>query len=70
MIWLYLKEDIRGAASRRTYGLQGDKVYILQNWNNMFLVVNEKNEKFFVNCKYVCSTYIAKQIIETKIKKK
>ena len=31
MIWMYLNTEIKGAASRKVYGVRGDKVVILDN---------------------------------------
>jgi hypothetical protein len=61
VIWQYLKTDIKGAASRILYGEQGDRVHIIQNEDNLMLVINEKNEKFYVKADDVSSTPISKK---------
>lgn len=49
MIIRYLKSDIKGPYSRMLYGRQGEKVIVLKNNYNLLLVINERNEKYFVN---------------------
>jgi SH3-like domain-containing protein len=49
MIWQYLTEDVKGAASKKEYGKKGERVTILTHSLNMRLVINEKGNKFWVN---------------------
>jgi hypothetical protein len=49
MIWQYLTEDVKGAASKKEYGKQGERVAIITHSLNMRLVINEKGNKFWVN---------------------
>lgn len=70
MIWIYLKEDVIGTASRIVYGRKGDKVYILKNEINMCLVMNESESKFYVKSDLLSSTYIQKETITETIKSK
>lgn len=53
MIWQYLTQDIKGAASKKLYGNKGDRVSIVTHSLNMRLVVNEKGIKFWVNEKFL-----------------
>jgi len=55
MIWQYLTQDIKGASSKKMYGLKGDRVSIVTHSLNMRLVINDKGIKFWVNEKYLSS---------------
>lgn len=62
MNWVYLVTDIRGAASRITYGEQGDRVHILKNDGKLVMVCSESGEKYFVYPHELSSTPIEKKI--------
>lgn len=49
MIINYLKEDIKGAASKKIHGKKGDKVYVISHTINMVLVSDFSGNKFWVN---------------------
>lgn len=57
---MYLTENIIGTASGKVYGKIGDKVYILKIYNDMYLVANEKGDKFYCKFHQVSSTYSKK----------
>ena len=63
MIWKYLTEDIIGAASRHIYGKKGDRVYVVKNQIDMFVVINEKGDKFFVKPSQVEDSNKTKNIL-------
>jgi len=48
MIIGYLKETVTGAASKKCYGKKGDKIYVIRNSHDMFVVCNEKGDKFYI----------------------
>ena len=49
MIINYIKEDVKGAASKKEYGKKGDKVYVIGHAINMVLVSDFSGNKFWVN---------------------
>jgi uncharacterized protein YgiM (DUF1202 family) len=49
MIINYLKEDIKGASSKKDYVKKGDKVYVIGHNINMVLVSDFSGNKFWVN---------------------
>ena len=61
MIWQYLKSNIRGAASKISYGKEGDRVCVIENIVEMILVMNERGEKFHVRAEDISSTPILKK---------
>lgn len=61
MIWNYLIKDKIGAASKIVYGRKGDRVAIIDNQINMYLVVHEAGNKFHVREDDISSTYIEKE---------
>jgi hypothetical protein len=48
MIWKYLNKDIIGASTMRIYGTMGTRVSIIKNDNELLLVQDHDNNKFFV----------------------
>jgi len=64
MIPVYLKENQIGASSKKVYGLKGDKVFILTHSINMRLVVDESNNKYWVNINNLSDAPIPKNLIE------
>ncbi len=44
----YLKEDAVGAASRTLYAIQGEKVMLISEHGNVFIVETEKGNRFGV----------------------
>lgn len=61
MIWNYLKKDKIGAASKIVYARKGDRVAIIDNQINMYLVISESGNKFHVREDDISSTYIEKE---------
>ena len=61
MIWNYLKKDKIGAASKIVYARKGERVAIIENQINMFLVISEAGNKFHVRQDDISSTYIEKE---------
>ena len=49
MIINYIKEDVKGASSKKEYGKKGDKVYVIGHTINMVLVSDFSGNKFWVN---------------------
>ena len=49
MIINYIKEDVKGAATKKIYGKKGDKVYVIGHTINMVLVSDFSGNKFWVN---------------------
>lgn len=45
----YLKKDAVGAASRTLYAIQGDKVKLISEHGNVFIVETEKGIRFGVS---------------------
>lgn len=68
MIPVYLKENQIGASSRKVYGLKGDKVYILTHSINMRLVIDESNNKYWVNINNLSDAPIQKDLTNILIK--
>jgi len=64
MIPVYLKENQIGASSRKVYGHKGDKVFILTHSINMRLVVDESDNKYWVNINNLSDAPIQKNLIE------
>jgi len=60
MMFYYLIKEYRGAASKKIYGKINDKVAIIQRKGNLVLVVNEKDEKYYIKPEYLSSTPIKK----------
>lgn len=56
----YLIKEYRGAASKKIYGKINDKVAIIKREGNLVLVVNDKDEKYYINPEYLSSTPIKK----------
>ena len=69
MIPVYLKENQIGASSKKVYGLKGDKVFILTHSINMRMVIDEKNNKYWVNINNLSDVPIPKNLIETTYEK-
>jgi hypothetical protein len=70
MILYYLNKDVKGAASKKVYGVKGDKIAILDNQIDMYLVIHESGNKFHVRQENVSSTFIPKDKINEKEKKR
>lgn len=68
MIPVYLKENQIGASSRKVYGLKGDKVFILTHSINMRLVVDDSDNKYWVNINNLSDAPIPKDITNILIK--
>ena len=68
MIPVYLKENQIGASSRKVYGLKGDKVFILTHSINMRLVIDESNNKYWVNINNLSDDPIQKDLTNILIK--
>lgn len=68
MIPVYLKENQIGASSKKVNGLKGDKVYIITHSINMRLVLNEKNNKFWVNINNLSDVPVEKDLTNILIK--
>lgn len=49
MIINYIKEDVKGASTKKEYGKKGDKVYVISHTINMVLVSDFSGNKFWVN---------------------
>jgi len=49
MIINYIKEDIKGASSKKEYAKKNDKVYVIGHTINMVLVSDFSGNKFWVN---------------------
>ena len=62
MIWMYLNTEIKGAASRKVYGVRGDKVAILDNNIEMLLVLHESGHKFHIQKELLSHEFIQKEI--------
>ena len=62
MIWMFLNTEIKGASSRKVYGVRGDKVAIIDNSIEMLLVLHESGEKFHIQREYLSNTFIPKEI--------
>jgi hypothetical protein len=45
----YLKKDAVGAASRTLYAVQGEKVFLIAEHGNVFIVETEKGARFGVS---------------------
>ena len=70
MIWYYLNKDVKGAASKKVYGFKGDKIAIIKNNIDMYLVIHESGNKFHVRQENVSSTFIVKDKTNEKEKKR
>jgi len=69
MIWMYLTEDIKGAYSKKVYGIIGDKVAILSNDYNLCLVLHESGTKFHCYFNQLSNLKINKEVKHEEFKK-
>jgi glyoxylate utilization-related uncharacterized protein len=68
---MWLKSNIIGAASGKTYGLKGTAVVVIQPGEEMWLVENaETKTRFYVWPEQLSNVEVEKEKIEVKIKKK
>ena len=64
-----LKQDILGY-NFILYGLQGEEVKIINEFGEIYIVENKKNERYAVHRRYTTTDYvIPKRINETPIKR-